>query len=64
MEAHVIADKCVGCRLCADTCPEVFTMSEETNTAVAVQGDVPGAAEQKVRDAAADCPTEAIRVEP
>ena len=40
MKYHV-NDSCIGCGLCAGTCPEVFSMSD-AGAAVAIETEVPG----------------------
>ena len=62
MKATVDHDLCIGCGLCADTCPEVFVLADDGKAAVksdeAANANLPCA-----KDAAATCPTEAIKVE-
>ena len=61
MKATVIEDICTGCGLCTQTCPEVFEMSGDK--AVVIIDPVPQDAEEKARQAASECPVEAIKVE-
>ena len=61
MKVKVDADLCTGCELCIDTCPEVFEMKDDVSTAKVE--DVPNDQEDDVREAAEDCPVEAIIVE-
>jgi ferredoxin len=61
MKATVDADTCTGCELCVDTCPDVFEMKD--GLAVAKTTPVPAGAEDACRDAAGNCPVEAIKIE-
>jgi len=60
---RVIVDKelCTGCGLCVDTCPEVFEMGDDTAQVIA--DPIPESAETAARQAADECPIEAIKVE-
>jgi len=60
----VIVDKdlCIGCGLCADTCPEVFYLEDDGKAEVKSQ-EAATANLACSKDAAATCPTEAIKVE-
>jgi ferredoxin len=60
MKAVIDDDVCTGCGLCVETCPEVFDL---TNDTAAVKGDeVPEDAMDTCRQAAEDCPVEAIAI--
>ena len=61
MKATVDKNLCVGCGLCPDLCPEVFEM--EDDKAVAKVDEVPAGAEKACRNAALQCPVEAIKIE-
>ena len=61
MKVVVDQDTCTGCGLCVDSCPEVFDMTDD---AASVKVDmVPAESEDCARQAAEDCPVEAISVE-
>ncbi len=48
-------EKCIGCGLCAEVCPEVFEMGDDTKAKVKAQKDIPC-----VKDAIDSCPADAI----
>ena len=62
MKALVDRDLCIGCRLCEDTCPEVFRIGDdgiayviESDPAVELYADIMGCVEL--------CPVAAISIE-
>ncbi|MEE8360418.1 MAG: ferredoxin [Candidatus Omnitrophota bacterium] len=52
---------CTGCGLCADSCPDAFEMQDDK--AVTKGDSVSNEATDCVKDAAANCPVEAIKVD-
>lgn len=60
MRTIIDPEKCIGCTLCNLICPEVFKMGVEK--AVAYVNPVPKQLEPACKDAAAQCPMEAIVV--
>jgi len=61
MKATIDKDSCTGCGLCVETCPDVFEMGDDT---AQVKGDsIPSGAEDCARQAADDCPSEAIELQ-
>ncbi len=62
MKARVDEELCTGCGLCEETCPEVFEMGEDSIAKVKVDV-VPAEAEETCREAAEQCPVEAIQIE-
>ena len=61
MRVTVDEETCIGCGLCAETCPEVFEMNDE-KARVKVD-EVPEDLADTCREAADDCPVEAIQIE-
>ena len=61
MKVTVDQDTCIGCGLCPETCPEVFEMKEDK--AIAKVVEVPESECGCCRQAADECPVEAIVVE-
>jgi ferredoxin len=59
MKVTVDAELCTGCGLCEDTCPAVFEMGDD-EVAVVKVNEVPDESADDCRQAAEDCPTEAI----
>jgi ferredoxin len=60
MRAKVDPDICTGCELCVQTCPEVFYMKGDVAEAKDI--DVPQETQDTCRQAAEECPVEAIVV--
>ena len=58
MKYHV-TDSCIGCGLCAGTCPEVFSMND-AGVAVAIETEVPAEALESAAEAMDGCPVGAI----
>ncbi len=61
MRATVDPETCTGCGLCEDACPAVFVLRDEL--AVVIADPIPAADEDAAREAADDCPVEAIKIE-
>jgi ferredoxin len=61
MKAVVDKETCIGCTLCVQVCPEVFRMADDK--AAAYVDPVPQAAESACREAAQQCPVEAIKIQ-
>ena len=56
---YFVNDGCIGCGLCAGTCPNVFSMSDD-GVAVAIETDVPEEALDSASEAKDNCPVSAI----
>lgn len=56
---YCVNDECIGCGLCAGTCPEVFSMSD-AGVAVAIEAEVPEGALDSAAEAKDGCPVGAI----
>ncbi len=60
MKAVIDPEVCIGCGLCADTCPGVYRM--EGDKAVAPVEIVPKDQEECAKKGAEECPVEAIKI--
>ncbi|MHC4745316.1 MAG: ferredoxin [Planctomycetota bacterium] len=56
-----IEDECTACGLCCDTCPEVFLLGDVI--AEVIVDEVPLEYEASAREAAEECPVEAIIID-
>ncbi len=54
-----VNENCIGCGLCAGTCPAVFTMGDD---GLAHGGEVPPALLEAAQEARDGCPVSAIDV--
>jgi len=61
MKVTVDASTCTGCGLCASECPDIFEVPELV--AVVKVSEVPEDQKECVKQAAADCPVEAIKIQ-
>ena len=61
MKVKVDRDGCIGCGLCAETCPAVFRMAGDGLSEV--YSEPSAANEQDVNKAAEECPVSVIHTE-
>lgn len=61
MKVRIDKEMCSGDEICVDICPEIFEMKDDV--AVAKSEDVPADVQVKCREAAEECPSEAIIIE-
>jgi ferredoxin len=61
MRVIVDEETCIGCGLCAEECPEVFEMNDDK--AHVKVDEVPDDATESYKEAAENCPVEAIQME-
>ncbi|MHC4624112.1 MAG: ferredoxin [Planctomycetota bacterium] len=62
MKVHVDSSLCSGSGACVDICPEVFELNQEGLSKVKME-NVPPNLQQECKEAAENCPTQAISIE-
>ncbi|HUW19162.1 MAG TPA: ferredoxin [Sedimentisphaerales bacterium] len=62
MKVHVDPGLCSGSGACVDTCPQLFELNQE-GVSTAKTENVPEDLQQKCKEAAENCPTQAISIE-
>ena len=62
MKAKLDRSGCIGCGLCAETCPEVFRILDD-GLAEAYREDVPEGAEDTAAEARDACPVSVISLD-
>lgn len=62
MKVSVDPELCTGCGPCADICPEAFELAED-GIAVVKLDEIPVELQELCKEAADNCPTEAISIE-
>jgi ferredoxin len=58
-----ITEDCIGCGACVDICPEVFSLGDDGFAHVKEEQAEREDLAAKIREAADNCPTEAIVIE-
>ena len=61
MKAFVDQDGCIGCGLCADTCPEVFRMNDDG--LAEAYGEITPENQASAEEARDTCPSSVITIE-
>ena len=61
MKAYVDKDTCIGCELCTQICPDVFSMDDDGKS-VAIDDDVPANLQDEAVEARDSCPVSAIDI--
>ena len=61
MKAYVDKDTCIGCELCTQICPDVFSMDDDGKS-VAINDDIPENLQDDAVEARDSCPVSAIDI--
>lgn len=61
VRAWIDEDACIGCGVCSDMCPEVFSLEDEV--AIVIVAEIPEDQEVCAEEAADSCPVDAISID-
>ncbi len=61
MQANIDQSGCIGCGLCTQECPEIFTLNQD-NVAQVASGEIPPALLSKAEKARDACPVSVIDI--
>lgn len=61
MKAYVDKDTCIGCELCTQICPDVFSMDDDGKS-VAINDDISENLQDDAVEARDSCPVSAIDI--
>jgi ferredoxin len=62
MKIRVNGSACVGQGMCALCAPQLFKLSEEDGKSIVIREEVPAELEDQARQAAQNCPEQAIEI--
>ena len=62
LKDFVYEDTCIGCGLCPEICPQVFSMNDE-GLAQAIDKELDSSVIESAKEAEEECPVDAIVVE-
>jgi ferredoxin len=63
VKALIDEDLCTACGTCPEVCPEVFELPDDAEVARVKVDPVPPDLEEKAKEAAEECPVDAISIE-
>jgi ferredoxin len=63
MRGNVDKDICIGCGLCTDICPEIFSMDDDGKAIAAYTSISDDDILDSAKEAEQQCPVEAIKIE-
>ena len=63
MIVKINEEECTGCEECVEACEAVFEMTEDGELAKVIMDVIPPELEDEVKEAAEECPAEAIIIE-
>jgi ferredoxin len=62
MKVSINSKACIGCAVCCNSCQEIFTFDDELGIAIVKSEKVPAELKEKCKEAAKNCPADAIEI--